>query len=279
MRRPSARFTLLAVAVVLLVATAAPACRQRQDASATRSGIVETRHHGPGPQLIPGWVWALSPGMTVAQVSEAVGVEPYKHESQADVGEPAGDLPRVEAFSWDTEAGVVEGVFRDERSTFVSPVRNGSLWSWTGRPRDHASGPSRRRCARSGPKGLMGAFEDAQQGEEQVLYGDGYFHHRPNWPSQGAPPGRSLFEYPRLGPLTTLSTPAGTFQCARTYMTLSYLTPSRVEDLWWAPNIPVPVQRWTRPASEEHALPEPPEDPTAIPVGTSLVRLVAIRRP
>jgi hypothetical protein len=119
MRRPSARFTLLAVAVVLLVATAAPACRQRQDASATRSGIVETRHHGPGPQLIPGWVWALSPGMTVAQVSEAVGVEPYKHESQADVGEPAGDLPRVEAFSWDTEAGVVEGVFRDERSTFV----------------------------------------------------------------------------------------------------------------------------------------------------------------
>jgi hypothetical protein len=66
-------------------------------------------------------------------------------------------------------------------------------------------------------EGLMGAFEDAQQGEEQVLYGDGYFHHRPNWPSQGAPPGRSLFEYPRLGPLTTLSTPAGTFQCARTY--------------------------------------------------------------
>jgi hypothetical protein len=128
-------------------------------------------------------------------------------------------------------------------------------------------------------EGLMGAFEDAQQGEQQALYGDGYFHHRPNWPSQGAPPGRSLFEYPRLGPLTTLSTPAGTFQCARTYMTLSYLTPSRVEDLWWAPNIPVPVQRWTRPASEEHALPEPPEDPTAIPVGTSLVRLVAIRRP
>jgi hypothetical protein len=50
-------------------------------------------------------------------------------------------------------------------------------------------------------------------------------------------------------------------------------------DEWWAPGLPLPVQRWTRWEGVIDTLREPPRRVADVRVGTTWTVLEAIRRP
>lgn len=77
--------------------------------------------------------------------------------------------------------------------------------------------------------------------------------------------------YPAGRGMETVVVPAGRFRCARTQRSFEAKDGAIMAvDEWWAPNVPVPVQRWTRwnhYASD--TLRNPPRRAEDLPVGTA----------
>jgi hypothetical protein len=74
--------------------------------------------------------------------------------------------------------------------------------------------------------------------------------------------------------------PQGRFTCGRTWRTRKERDGTVVRvDEWWAPGVPVPVQRWTRREDAAEALHDPPPRAAALRAGTTWSVLEAVRRP
>ena len=76
--------------------------------------------------------------------------------------------------------------------------------------------------------------------------------------------------------LVAVTVPAGTFSAGRLWTSTMKGSIPYERDEWVVPDLPVPVQAWTRPPSAQE-LYDPPADGT-VPEGTSLTRLVRIDR-
>ncbi len=74
--------------------------------------------------------------------------------------------------------------------------------------------------------------------------------------------------------------PAGRFRCARTVHAFEASDGAILRvDEWWAPGIPVPVQRWVRWEGIVDSIGGPPRRPGDLPVGTTWAVLESIQRP
>lgn len=80
---------------------------------------------------------------------------------------------------------------------------------------------------------------------------------------------------PRNRDRVSLTTPAGTFLAGRVWRNEHRGHVPLETDMWLVPDIPLPVQKWSRPVSD--GLYDPPSDGD-IPRGTSLERLVRIQK-
>lgn len=71
--------------------------------------------------------------------------------------------------------------------------------------------------------------------------------------------------------LESIRVPAGRFRCARTTRTFEARDGAMMAvDEWWSPDVPVPVQRWTRWSHyATDTLRNPPRRPEDLPVGTA----------
>ena len=76
--------------------------------------------------------------------------------------------------------------------------------------------------------------------------------------------------------LVPVTVPAGKFSAGRLWMSERVGSIPYERDSWVVPDLPIPVQSWSRPPSAE-ALYNPPADGT-VPEGTTLTRLVRITR-
>ena len=76
--------------------------------------------------------------------------------------------------------------------------------------------------------------------------------------------------------LVPVTVPAGTFKAGRLWMSEKDGTITYERDEWVTPDLPMPVQSWSRPVSAK-ALYDPPADGT-VPEGTTLRRLVRVDR-
>lgn len=86
--------------------------------------------------------------------------------------------------------------------------------------------------------------------------------------------------HPCAGGLVAVTVPAGRFRCGRTWRNAEARdgAPERVDE-WWAPGIPVPVQRWTRRSDVVDTLAAPPRRVADMLVGTEWAVLERIRQP
>ncbi len=74
--------------------------------------------------------------------------------------------------------------------------------------------------------------------------------------------------------------PAGRFRCRRTVRSYEASDGAMMRvDEWWAPGIPVPVQRWVRWQGIVDSIGGPPRQAGDLPVGTTWAVLESIRRP
>ena len=85
--------------------------------------------------------------------------------------------------------------------------------------------------------------------------------------------------HPCAGGLVAVTVPAGRFRCGRTWRNAEARdgAPERVDE-WWAPGIPVPVQRWTRRVGVVDTLVPPPRRVADMLVGTEWAVLERIRQ-
>ena len=86
-------------------------------------------------------------------------------------------------------------------------------------------------------------------------------------PYSGSPRGRRVATDAAPRPVVV---PAGRFRCARTTRThtLGNGMVMHTEE-WWAPGVPVPVQRWTIWSGNREELRDPPRAPERVPIGTT----------
>ncbi len=77
-----------------------------------------------------------------------------------------------------------------------------------------------------------------------------------------------------------VSVPAGSFRCGRTWRSFEERDGRMMRvDEWWAPGIPVPVQRWTRWEGVVDTLYAPPRRAADVRAGTEWAVLERIRQP
>jgi hypothetical protein len=86
--------------------------------------------------------------------------------------------------------------------------------------------------------------------------------------------GNRGFVTTRNAKLLRVSVPAGTFEAARLWTAERHDGVDYERDVWLAPDIPIPIQSWSRPVSAKE-LYNPPADGT-VPYGTALTRLVRV---
>ena len=86
-------------------------------------------------------------------------------------------------------------------------------------------------------------------------------------------PGYLATRNTKLLPVTV---PAGSFSAGRMYDSEQYSGLVYVRDVWVVPDIPIPVQSWSRPVTATE-LYNPPADGT-VPHGTILTRLVRVEK-
>ncbi len=91
---------------------------------------------------------------------------------------------------------------------------------------------------------------------------------------------RSPGVHPYACGLVAVTVPAGRFRCGRTWRNIEARdgVVMRVDE-WWAPGVPVPVQRWTRWEGDADALAVPPRRVADMLVGTEWAVLERIRQP
>jgi hypothetical protein len=89
-------------------------------------------------------------------------------------------------------------------------------------------------------------------------------------------PGKIGFITARNEKLVSVTVPAGTFAAGRLWTRETVGGLPYEEDEWVVPEIPIPVQRWSRPGAAKE-LYNPPADGT-VPPGTTLDRLIRIDR-
>lgn len=77
--------------------------------------------------------------------------------------------------------------------------------------------------------------------------------------------------------LVAVKTPAGSFLAGRLWAREKRENADYVTDTWYVPDIPLPVQIWSRPVSEQQLYDPPAEGP--VPPGTFLNRLTRIEKP
>lgn len=77
--------------------------------------------------------------------------------------------------------------------------------------------------------------------------------------------------------LVAVTTPAGTFLAGRLWQREKRENADYVTDTWYVPDIPLPVQIWSRPVTEQHLYDPPAEGP--IPPRTFLHKLTRIEKP
>lgn len=96
-------------------------------------------------------------------------------------------------------------------------------------------------------------------------------------PALSYSPGPIGSLWTRSARLVPVTVPAGTFKAGRLWYGEKHRGGLVYErDTWVVPDLPIPVQSWSRPVSAE-ALYDPPADGT-VPHGTILMRLVRIER-
>jgi hypothetical protein len=100
---------------------------------------------------------------------------------------------------------------------------------------------------------------------------------------QGLVPPSLVYSPGKIGYVTTrnekfvsVTVPAGTFRAARLWRSERVDNLVYERDEWMVPDIPVPVQSWSRPVTAKE-LYNPPADGT-VPPGTTLERLVRIEK-
>lgn len=86
--------------------------------------------------------------------------------------------------------------------------------------------------------------------------------------------GNRGFVTTRNAKLLRVSVPAGTFEAARLWTGERHEGLDYERDVWLAPDLPIPVQSWSRPITAKE-LYNPPADGT-VPYGTALTRLVRV---
>ncbi len=123
-----------------------------------------------------------------------------------------------------------------------------------------------------------GDFEITRAGHAPIVHGERFHPAVPSVPMYGSS-GRNAI-YPCVGGLVPVTVPAGRFRCGHTWrsFTLSDGAVMR-EDAWWAPGIPVPVQRWVRWEGVADTLAAPPKRAADVRYGTEWAVLERVRRP
>jgi hypothetical protein len=102
----------------------------------------------------------------------------------------------------------------------------------------------------------------------------------PAAPGATARPGRDAGVHLCAGALAPVKVPAGRCRCARTWREATAPGGAQVRvDEWWAPGIPVPVQRWTRRRGAADTLAAPPRRAADVRPGAGWAVLERIRRP
>jgi hypothetical protein len=92
--------------------------------------------------------------------------------------------------------------------------------------------------------------------------------------------GHTRGVYPVSGSFVSVSVPAGRFRCGHTWRTTEMHDGAVMRvDEWWAPGVPVPVQRWTRWEGVADTLYSPPARAADVRVGTEWTVLERVRRP
>ncbi len=122
-----------------------------------------------------------------------------------------------------------------------------------------------------------GDFEITRVGHAPTVRWERFHPAVPRVPMYGSS-GRNAL-YPVVGGLVPVTVPAGRFRCGHTWrsFTLSDGAVMR-EDAWWAPGIPVPVQRWVRWEGVADTLRSPPKRAADVRYGTEWAVLERIRQ-
>lgn len=185
-------------------------------------------------------------------------------------------------------AGCGRGVHRDwdaEWASLETPGRHApegttyAMVTWSSRPEGvRAMRESWRLLHADSTDGTFAALRDGGAESEVTLE----LHPRVPDLHYGTSVARHTHSrYAYMGGLETVHVPAGTFHCGRTWKDSE--EPDGVVmrvDEWWAPNVPVPVQRWVRWEQQANdTLRNPPRKPDDMVVGTTWSVLERVEKP